>query len=199
MRKLIGKVLLGASRWSMEGEMPSAKKFVLIAAPHTSNWDFLYAMAYISAKGLPVRWMGKNALFRGPQGALMRALGGIPVDRTKKSNMVQAMVEEFERHEAFVLLVPAEGTRSLGERWKSGFYHIARGAGVPIALGYLDYRSKRAGIGPLLWPTTDVTADMDRIRDFYADKFGKYPKDFTPPRLREEDDSRGASGRLRLA
>jgi 1-acyl-sn-glycerol-3-phosphate acyltransferase len=109
------------------------------------------------------------------------------------------MVEEFARHEAFVLLVPAEGTRSLGERWRSGFYHIARGAGVPIALGYLDYPSKRAGVGPLIWPTGNVKADMDLIRDFYSDKRGKYPEDFTPPRLREEDDPRGASGRLRLA
>ncbi len=199
MKKLLGKVLLDAAKWTIEGEVPSAKKFVLIAAPHTSNWDFVYAMAYVSAKGLPVRWMGKDALFRGPQRPLMRALGGIAVDRSKQNKMVQAMVDEFARREALVLLVPAEGTRSAGERWRSGFYHIARGAGVPIALGYLDYPSKRAGIGPLLWPTGNVKADMDYVRDFYADKTGKYPRDFTPPRLREEDDSRGPTRPLRLA
>lgn len=187
MRHALGKLLLDLSGWTIDGEPPTAKKFVLIAAPHTSNWDFLYALACTSAQRLPLRWMGKDALFRGPKGLLFRALGGIPVDRSKNNNMVQTMAREFDRHQAFVLLVPAEGTRKAGARWKSGFYHIACEAKVPIALGYLDYRGKRAGIGPVIWPSGNVKDDMALIRAFYADKQAKHPENFTPPRLREEE------------
>jgi 1-acyl-sn-glycerol-3-phosphate acyltransferase len=183
----LGKAVLDAAGWTIEGAAPDAKKFVLIAAPHTSNWDFVYALSCTTAMGLPLRWMGKDALFRGPQGLFFRALGGIPVDRSKNNNMVQCMADELIRADVLALLVPAEGTRKAGKYWKSGFYHIARKAGVPVALGYLDYARKCAGIGPLIWPTDDVKADMDRVRAFYADVVGKHPAAFTPPRLREED------------
>ncbi len=188
MQRLLGKALVRATKWTIDGGVPSAQKLVLIAAPHTSNWDFLHAMSTLYALGLPVRWMGKNSLFRGPMGPVLRALGGIAVERSHHGNMVQTMIDEFAKRPALVLLVPAEGTRSAGKRWRSGFYHIARGAGVPIGLGYLDYPTKRAGIGPLLWPTGNIKDDMAHIRDFYADKVGKYPEQFTPPRLREEEE-----------
>lgn len=187
MQAALGKAILDAAGWSVVGGAPDATKYVLIAAPHTSNWDFVYALACTSALGLPLRFMAKDSLFRGPPGALFRALGGIAIDRSKANNVVDAMVREFAECDALVLLVPPEGTRKAGKYWKSGFYHIARGAGVPVGLGFLDYPNKRVGIGPLLALSGDVRADMDQIRAFYADKGAKVPAYFTPPRLREED------------
>lgn len=187
MRAKLGRLVLDAVGWQMEGNAPEARKFVLVAAPHTSNWDFLYAVACTTALGLPLRWLGKDALFHGPQRRLLTSLGGIPVDRSKRTDMVRAMVREFERSDALALLIPAEGTRKLGTYWKSGFYHIARAAGVPLVLGFLDYPRKRVGIGPTIWPSGSVRTDMAAVRSFYADKTGKYPAQFTPPRLKEED------------
>jgi 1-acyl-sn-glycerol-3-phosphate acyltransferase len=187
MLKALGNAWLTLTGWTIVGSAPAAPKFVLIAAPHTSNWDLTYALACAAVLGLPICWMGKDSLFHGPPGAVLRALGGIPVKRKERHALVHAMVEEFKRRERFVLLIPPEGTRTAVEYWKSGFYHTARLAGVPIALGVLDYRNKRVGIGPLLLPTADMTADMDQIRAFYADKQGKHPAQFATPRLREED------------
>ena len=185
--RTLGKLILDAAGWTIDGGAPAPRKLVLIAAPHTSNWDFLYALSCTHALGLEVHWMGKDALFRGTQGRLFRALGGIPVDRSKKNDMVRAMIREFETRDHFVLLVPAEGTRKRGTHWKSGFYHIARSAQVPVAPGFLDYPNKRVGIGPVQPLSGDVGADMAKIRAFYADKRGKYPDLFTPPVLREEE------------
>jgi len=187
MRRELGKAIIDTAGWTIATPAPEARKLVLIAAPHTSNWDFLYALATTNALGLNLRFMAKESLFRGPQGRLFRALGGIPVDRSRNNNMVDSLAAEFTRHETLVLLVPAEGTRTRGSHWKSGFYRIAQKAGVPIGLGFLDYRTKSSGIGTPFWPTGDIKADMDVIRAFYADKFGKRHQDFTPPRLREEE------------
>jgi 1-acyl-sn-glycerol-3-phosphate acyltransferase len=188
MRRQLGQTILDAAGWTIGTPKPETKKLVLIAAPHTSNWDFLYALATTTALGLNLRFMAKDSLFRGPQGALFRALGGIAVDRSKKNNLVDSLAHEFTRHESLALLVPAEGTRSRGTHWKSGFYHIAQRAGVPIGLGFLDYRTKTSGIGTPFLPTGNIKADMDVIRAFYADKFGKHHEDYTPPLLREEQD-----------
>jgi 1-acyl-sn-glycerol-3-phosphate acyltransferase len=188
MRAELAKRWLEKAGWSIEGSAPKEPKFVLIAAPHTSNWDLVYALACGTALGLSIHWMGKDSLFRGPAGVCLRLLGGIPVDRSAHHDLVQTMAREFARHERFVLLVPPEGTRKAVQYWKSGFYRIAQQAGVPIALGVLDYRTKRVGLGPMVWPSDDVRADMARIRAFYADKQGKHPEGFASPRLREEDD-----------
>ena len=188
MRKALAAAWLEHTGWTVEGKVPDVPKFVLIAAPHTSNWDLLYALAGAAALGIHVHWMGKDTLFRGPAGVVLRALGGIAVERKERHALVHTLVSELTRRDRFVLLVPAEGTRAAVTYWKSGFYHIARLAGVPIALGMLDYRNKRVGIGPLVWPTGDVKADMDKIRSFYADKQGRHPTQFTVPRLREEDE-----------
>ena len=186
MRRRLAQWVLDARHWQPEGERPTARKFVLIAAPHTSNWDLLYLLALSAVFDVQVRWLGKHTLFRGPAGPLMRALGGIPVTRHRRENAVQAMARVFDEHESLALTVPPEGTRSWVPHWKSGFYHIARAAGVPIVMGYLDYARRRGGFGPELWPTGDVTRDMDAIRTFYADKIGKYPERAGPVRLREE-------------
>ena len=186
MLKPIARAFLWATGWETEGERPRDRRFVLIAAPHTSNWDLAYLLALSELFGVRVSWMGKDTLFRGPLGWLMRRTGGIPVVRHKRGNLVAQAVQRFSEAEDFALVVPAEGTRGAVEYWKSGFYHIARGAEVPIVLGYLDYARRRGGFGPAIRATGDVKKDMDQIRAFYADKVGKHPDLFTEPRLKEE-------------
>ena len=132
--------------------------------------------------------MGKHTLFRGPPGAILRALGGVPIRRERREDVVDAMVRSFEEHGELALTVPAEGTRGYVAHWKSGFYHIARSADVPIVLSFLDYERKVGGFGPEIIPTGNVRADMKLIRDFYADMKGLYPEKFSPVRLPEEDD-----------
>jgi 1-acyl-sn-glycerol-3-phosphate acyltransferase len=186
MGRFIAELFLRITGWETEGQRPTATKFVLIAAPHTSNWDLAYLLALAMRYGVRPRWMGKHTLFRGPMGPVMRALGGIPVRRHGRGNLVQQMAHAFTEHEALCLTVPPEGTRGWVPYWKSGFYHIARTAQVPIVLGYLDFARRRGGFGPELHPTGDLKADMDLIRAFYADKVGKYPECFGEVRLREE-------------
>jgi 1-acyl-sn-glycerol-3-phosphate acyltransferase len=187
MRKLLAKGFLRATGWKPEGAPPALARYVLIAAPHTSNWDLVYLLALAEVYGLRISFMMKHTWFRGPLGPLFRSLGGIPIDRRRRENLVKQMVEAFAARDALVLVVPAEGTRARSERWKSGFYHIARGARVPIVLGYLDYARRRGGFGPALVPTGRISEDMDLVREFYADKVGRSPADFAEPRLREED------------
>jgi 1-acyl-sn-glycerol-3-phosphate acyltransferase len=174
------------SGWKAEGEKPAAARYVLIAAPHTTNWDLLYLLALGWFLGVKISWMGKRSLFHGPIGSVMRALGGIPVRRDRSSNLVDQMAEAFEEKEDLVLTVPAEGTRGYVPYWKSGFYYIALQARVPIVLGYLDYARKRGGFGPELIPTGDIRNDMDEVRAFYAGIKGKYPENFGAIRLKEE-------------
>jgi len=182
----ITEAFLRATGWEIEGERPCAEKFVLIAAPHTSNWDLAYLLALSARYGIRPRWMGKHTLFRGPIGPVMRALGGIPIRRHLRENVVEQMAREFAERETLCLTVPPEGTRGRAPAWRSGFYHIARAARVPIVLGYLDYARRRGGFGPALEPTGDLVADMDVIRAFYADKTGRHPACFGEVRLREE-------------
>ena len=187
IRKTLGQAALRLSGWAFEGSVPTASRYVLIAAPHTSNWDFVYMMAMAWAIGIRIHWMGKASLFSFPFGPLLRAMGGLPIRRDRPGKLVEQSVEKFSQATALVLTVPAEGTRSKASTWRSGFYHIARLAEVPIVLGYLDYRRKRGGLGPALYTSGDVRLDMDRIRAFYADKTGRHPSKFTTPRLAEED------------
>jgi 1-acyl-sn-glycerol-3-phosphate acyltransferase len=189
VRKLIARAFLRVTGWQPEGERPSAPRFVLIAAPHTSNWDLAYLLAFAEIYDLQISWMGKHQIFRWPFGGLFRALGGIPIRRTERADRVGAMAKEFTERDSFALVVPAEATRARTPHWKSGFYHIARRAEVPIVLGFLDWRRRRGGFGPALRVTGDVKQDMDKIRAFYADKIGKYPAKFGPVKLREEEVS----------
>jgi len=187
IRKLIAGAFLRATGWKPEGAPPEVRRFVLIAAPHTSNWDLAYLLALAETYDLHISFMMKHTIFRGPFGPFFKSLGGIPIYRHRRGDLVKQMVEAFGERGDFVLVVPAEGTRSRVDAWKSGFYHIAREAGVPIVLGYLDYARKRGGFGPALVPSGSVRDDMDVIRDFYADKSGLHPELFAEPRLREEE------------
>jgi len=186
IRPALARVFLRLAGWAPEGQLPAQRAFVLIAAPHTTNWDLLYFLACAWAFGINPSWMGKRTLFRGPLGPVMRGLGGIPVERSRPGGLVGQMALAFVRWPDLVLTVPPEGTRSRAPFWKSGFYQIALAAKVPIVLGYLDYARRRGGLGPTLIPG-DLRADMDAIRAFYADKRGKYPGCFGDVRLVEED------------
>lgn len=172
----------------MVDELPPDPRYVAIGAPHTSNWDFPVAILTMAALEMDARWVGKHTLFRWPFGPLMRALGGVPVDRRKSQNFVQQVVERMRSESEFVLVIAPEGTRSRTRRWKTGFYHIAHGSEVPIALGFLDFARRRAGIGGWFRPSGDLEADMTRIREFYADKTGKRPEQEGPVRVRSPRD-----------
>jgi 1-acyl-sn-glycerol-3-phosphate acyltransferase len=184
--KHIARLFFRLIGWESEGGRPIESKYVLIAAPHTSNWDLPFMMAMAWSYEMKISWMGKHVLFNWPQGILMRWLGGIPIDRRRSNNRVSQMTDLFKNSEELTLVVPAEGTRSYTAHWKSGFYHIASEARVPIVMSYLDFERKRGGFGPALLPTGDMTADMDQIRAFYSDKVGKNPDLFGPIRLKEE-------------
>lgn len=186
IKRAIGKLWLTAFGWRCDGPPPPYKKFVLIAAPHTSGWDLPFMLATSYVMEVPISWMGKHTLFRPPFGGFMKFLGGIPIDRRSKHKVVERAIEELERSGDLVLAVPAEGTRAKVDFWKSGFYHIARGANVPIGLGFLDFERKVCGLTHFVVPTGDVRADMDQIRAFYRDIRGKFPEWESEPRLREE-------------
>lgn len=184
--KLLARSFLRLTGWEAEGSAPAEKRFVLIAAPHTSNWDLAYLLALAAVYDLRISWMGKHQLFRPPLGWLMRRVGGVPIVRHQRRNMVDQMVQEFEEREEFCLVVPVEATRARTPHWKSGFYHIASQAGVPIVMGYLDYSRKRGGFGAGLHPSGDVRRDMDELRAFYEPIVGRHPEEFGPIRLEKE-------------
>lgn len=159
--------------WRVIGEFPTEKKCVVIAAPHTSNWDFLVMLTVAFHFRLSVNWMGKHTLFpRGPLGAVVRWFGGISIDRRKKHNTVEQVVEEYGRRDELMVVITPEGTRSVVDQWKAGFYHIAHAAGVPIYLAFMDVKTKTVGLGPTFYPTGDYDADLKEIMAFYEDKQG---------------------------
>ena len=185
--KFLAKSILFLIGWRMDTKNPTHQRCVLIAAPHTSNWDFLMMMLFSAAFGVKTKWMGKKNLFVPPFGYLFRALGGVPVTRDRQEKLVATMVELFSQRENLMLAVPVEGTRGYTEYWKSGFYHIASGAKVPILPTFLDYGQKIGGFGQLINLTGCIKTDMQALRDFYKPYIGKYPKNSGPIRLREED------------
>ncbi len=187
-KRFLGRAYLRIIGWRWEGERPDVPRYVLIAAPHTSNWDLPHMLAFAFIFDIPLAWMGKHTLFKGFGGRFLLSLGGVPVDRRAPQGLVKQVAEEINRRDQIALAVPPEGTRSRAEYWKSGFYYMALEAKVPILMGFLDFAGKRGGYGPLLTPTGDVKADMDVIRAFYADKHGRYPEMAGPVRLRSEDE-----------
>lgn len=168
------------------GIPPGIRKCVVIAAPHTSNWDFIYALGAYRVMGLPIKYLAKKELFRFPFTRLFTAMGGIPVERKKSRNQVDSIVELFNNVEELYLMMAAEGTRKRVNKWKSGFYISAVKAGVPILTGYLDYQTKTAGFGPAIYPSGDVEYDMSLIRSFYSTITGKHPELFNLDSVRLE-------------
>lgn len=184
--------LLRRAGWAYEGEVPTVKKYVATMAPHTSNWDGLLLVGLLQSQGIEMSWMIKDEWVRGPLGSVLRPLGAVAIDRSARRNVVQQMVQAFAERETFALGIPPEGTRKRVPYWRSGFYHIAVGAKVPVVPGYLDYARKRGGLGAPITMTGNVREDMDAIRAFYAEKapVALVPEDFGPIRLREEDEPR---------
>jgi 1-acyl-sn-glycerol-3-phosphate acyltransferase len=165
--------------WRVEGTAPIPRKFVIIAAPHTSNWDFVYFIGGADALNLKLSFIGKAALFAWPFAGMMKDLGGIPVDRAQSKDMVGAMVAEFARREEFMLTIAPEGTRGKARQWKTGFYHIAVGAKVPMVCGMMDYRRKVVSLGEAILPTGDYEADMVRLKAIYSSCSPKHPQQAT--------------------
>lgn len=162
--------------WTLVNERPEATHYVLIGYPHTSNWDFILAMLFKFGVGLQFNWIAKQSLFRWPLGSLMRALGGIGVDRAHTRGLTAALAARIKQHPQMIIAITPEGTRGHTEFWRSGFYHLALATQLPVALGYICYRSKKIGIGPLLQLSGDPEADLLSIRAFYADKVARYPE-----------------------
>ena len=172
--------------WETDNHWPeNLSQCVMIAAPHTSNWDALYARLALKALGVNVRITIKDSYMQFPLGPFVRAMGGIGIDRRPKQageprpSMVQVMTDLFKQHPELVMLVTPEGTRARQEQWKTGFYYVAVNAGVPIALAYMDYEQKKAGVGKIIHPTGDFEEDMAEIMDFYAGIQAKFPKEFS--------------------
>ncbi len=163
------------SGWRAEGQPPELSRFVVIAAPHTSNWDFLYTVCLALIFRLEPRIMMKDTWFKWPLGPIFRWLGALPIDRRNSTGVVAQSIDAFNQHEKLIMVVPPAGTRRKVMYWKTGFYHIAHGAGVPIVLGFLDYRRKVGGFGPSVQTTGNIESDMVGIREFYNGVTGKYP------------------------
>lgn len=189
MRHWLANMLLKLFGWRAVGSLADQPKCVVIVAPHTSNWDFPVMLLLAFALRLKVTWMGKHTLFRPPFGGIMRRLGGLPINRGTRHNMVQQAVSSFLSHDQLALAILPEGTRQRTPYWRSGFYHIALGAQVPIALGFADYRRKVGGIGRVIVPSGDVDADMALIRDFYSGISGKRPEQFGEIRLKSQAEA----------
>jgi 1-acyl-sn-glycerol-3-phosphate acyltransferase len=184
VRRRLARLACRLSGWRVVGEVP--RSGVLVGAPHTSNWDYVLMLLVMWHGGVPPRVLVKKELFRGPLAWVLRATGGVPVDRRNPVGVVRDLIAEAQGDEPFLLILAAEGTRERAEYWKSGFYRIAERTGLPIALAFVDGPTKTAGFGPTLAASGDVRADMDTIRAFYADKHGLRPARRTEPRLREE-------------
>lgn len=172
--------------WEIDNHWPlDLEQCVMIAAPHTSNWDALYARLALKAMGVNVRLTIKDSYMKFPFGLFVRAMGGIGIDRRPKApgeprpSMVQLMTDLFKTHPKLVMLVTPEATRAKQEKWKTGFYHVAVNAGVPIALAYMDYKNKKTGVGKIVYPTGDFEKDMAEIMAFYANINAKFPEKFS--------------------
>lgn len=184
--RLAGKVVMRLGGWRVEGHVPNEARMVVIAAPHTSNWDLIYMLAAAFSLGLGVNWLGKDSLFKGPLGVVLRYFGGIPVDRSKRNRMIETLAADINARPTCALVVPPEGTRAGTDHWKSGFYWIAFEAEVPVVMAFLDWGRRRCGIGPVFRPSGNVSADMDAIRAFYGDMTGRFPGQFSTIRLHDE-------------
>lgn len=179
MWSFLFKLYLKLSGWQYELTLPpDLKKFVVVAAPHTSNFDFPIAQAAFYLMGMKVKYLAKSSLFKGYFGKLFYRWGGIPVDRNHKLNLVDQLKERFDSAEELALIISPEGTRKPVKQWKSGFYYIAKGAGVPIVCGYMDYATKRVGVGPVIRDLEDLETVKSQIREFYRNITPKFKEGY---------------------
>jgi 1-acyl-sn-glycerol-3-phosphate acyltransferase len=184
IRPAVARGLLRATRWKLSGTVPETG--ILVGAPHTSRWDWVVMLMIAWANGKRPEVLIKHTYFRGPLGSVLRATGGIPLDREDPGAAIRALLVRAEAHESFLLAIAPEGIRGQGEFWKPGFYRIAQQTGLPIGLGFVDGPTRTLGMGPSFHPGDDLVADMDFVRAFYADKRGIIPAHRTEPRLKDE-------------
>lgn len=187
MLSLVARGLLRLGGWTAVGGTIDVPKAVLIAAPHTSNWDGIWGLVYRVALKLDIHFFAKDTLFWFPLGAVLRSLGAIPLDRDRPGSAAPRAIAALNDNPSYYFGLAPEGTRRRREYWKSGFYRIALDARVPIVLCFFDYRRRRLGTGPTMELTGNIDADMARIRAFYADFEGRHPGNATPPRLPTEN------------
>lgn len=188
MKRALALLVFKLLGWKPVGEYPSAPKSVLVIAPHTSNWDFVILIALAPIFGVKASWIAKASLFRPPLGWFMRKWGGMPVHRSKSADLVAQLSEQFKNRDRLMLGIPVEGTRARADYWKSGFYHIAKAANVPLVCVSVDYKEKEAGFGPTIVLTDSMTNDMDRVREFYEGITPRFPEKSGPIRLKAELD-----------
>ena len=179
--------ILNLAGWRVDTFIPNEKKYIIVGAHHTTNWDLPLALLFSLASGIKFNFLAKDEIFWGPVGYVMRKLGGLPVNRRANTHFVTQIAEEFHKRENLVIGITPEGTRKKTAYWKTGFYYIALTAKVPIALAYFDYPNRRVGIGKMITPTGNLEADLDLVREFYADKKGKYPSQHGEIRVRPTD------------
>jgi 1-acyl-sn-glycerol-3-phosphate acyltransferase len=183
---ILGRTWLKVTGWKFKGKLPSSGKFILICEPHTSNWDFIFLLAAMFIERIKISWLAKHTLFKKPFGGFLKWLGGIPVDRRSANGVVEQIAEHFARNEDLMIALAPSGTRAKRDHWKSGFYHMAYTAGVPLLLGYVDFPTKTVGTGPVIIPSGNIKQDMDLIREFYAEIRGDHPELESDIVLREE-------------
>jgi len=174
--KLLSRLILKLIGWKLDERVPETQRYVMIGYPHTSNWDFILGMLAKWGMGLPINWVAKHSMFWGPFKPMFIAMGGVPLNREKTTGFIQKNIELFAQRERFILGLMPEGTRSKTDHWKTGFYHIAHGANVPIALAYMDYKNKVIGVGDVMSTSGDIHADLETIKEFYKDKIGYKPE-----------------------
>lgn len=190
----LSRALFRLFGWQVEGHLPDLPKLIVVSAPHTSNWDGVILVMAALVFRVRLRYLAKHTLFRPPLGWLVRLSGGIPINRTGRYNAVEQAVQAFNAADRLALAISPEGTRKPVEYWKTGFYYIALGAGVPLALGYIDYGRRRAGIGPIIVPSGDLEADMAQIRAFYAPIVGRHPGRMSETRVRPQNGDPDSGG-----
>lgn len=178
--RALARVVLRLAGWRIAGALPAERRYLIVVAPHTSNWDFPLAVAARTALGLRASWLGKHTLFRGPLGPVMRWLGGDPVDRDAPGGTVDTAIAHFAARESYVLAIAPEGTRTRVATWRTGFQRIAAGASVPIVPVSLDYGTRTVGLGPALRTSDDAAADIARVRAFYHAGMARDPRRFVP-------------------
>jgi 1-acyl-sn-glycerol-3-phosphate acyltransferase len=182
----VGRTISRLTGWTIDYTLPDDPKMVLIFFPHTSNMDVIHAIPAAFTLGLRPNWLVKDEIYVGPLKRMLDKLGAIPINRHAKENKVEQIAQAIRNADRVMLALSTEGTRSKTEYWRSGFYHIARLAQVPIHFAFIDYPSKTVGAAPGFVPTGDMDADMARIRAFYADKRGKFPENVGPVKFRDQ-------------
>lgn len=185
MLKLFSKIILKLIGWHVDVTLPEEKKFVLIGAPHTTNWDLPIGLLCLWSVPIHLTWIAKKQLFIGPLNYFFRALGGVPVDRSIATGFIEQIAHQFDCREEMIFGLTPEGTRSKTEYWKTGFYYIALKANVPICLAYVDYPSRTFGLGEMLYPSGDIEKDFELIRTFYRGKKGKHPEEQGPVHIKK--------------